>query len=513
MSAQSPHLLTPKAARNNNNHIANSAMSGTPQPHPRRASKKSNTPQSKNSALLNTPPSSPPGHMSPAGAGAMTDSSVNVQSKKRPPRSGKKPQPRNVNGNSSGPYQNGHKHSNSQSGAATPAKDSAVAYAGPTFHASPAPSALPIPSFFSKSLPESELAPHLETDSDTADMEADLETTPSKPRTARSQPTKPSQASHQPSPLDFLFQAAVQARASNTMGSPEASTRMRSPQTDSKVLRSHSNHTAGGMFSMELETDRARASPIGPSFAPSYQDRMNALRSASSPTHSPSPAPAAPSGDQYRATTEQLKHMLLNPRPQEPPASTNSPPIKPTRDFGAASPVRPNINASVPHYATPMRAYSGPPQPSHADGHGHTASPAANPYVYGPGSQPLRNTNSPLRREVPVANGYGSIYGNGANSSFYSNIHSSGYSSPAPYANHTFAATAPAAVPYQNNFVSPQPQYHQAAFPLTNSSSSTSRPVDTKKMEDDLRRILKLDAAATTAPSLPSTNLQSSFAA
>jgi hypothetical protein len=236
----------------------------------------------------------------------MTDSSANVHSKKKPPRSGKKPQPRNGNGFSPAPNQNGHRHTNSQPSVATPqAKDSAAAYAGPTFHASPAPSALPIPSFFSKSFPESDLAPTLETDSDNAEMEPDLEATPSKPRPARPQPAAATQAS-QPSPLDFLFKAAVQARKPNTTGSPEAATRVRSPQTDSKVLRSNPNHTPGGMFPMDLETERARASPIGPSFAPSYQDRMNALRSSSSPSQSPSPAPGATSEDQNRIKTEQL---------------------------------------------------------------------------------------------------------------------------------------------------------------------------------------------------------------
>jgi hypothetical protein len=47
-------------------------------------------------------------------------------------------------------------HSGPQSSVTKPTMTPAVAaYAGPTFHASPAPSALPIPSFFSKSVPES----------------------------------------------------------------------------------------------------------------------------------------------------------------------------------------------------------------------------------------------------------------------------------------------------------------------------------------------------------------------
>lgn len=513
MSTQSPHLPTPKGPRNNNNNANNNNNNN----NHRKPSKKMNTPHTQNSTFLSTPPSSPPRNMSPAGV--TTDSSVNVQNKKKPPRSGKKPQPRNANGVSPAPNQNGHRHTNSQPSVATPAKDSSAAYAGPTFHASPAPSALPIPSFFSKSFPESDLAPTLETDSDNAEMEPDLETTPSKPRAARPQTAAVTQPV-QPSPLDFLFKAAVQARTSNTMSSPEAAARVRSPQTDSKVLRSNPNHTPGGMFPMDLETERARASPIGPSFAPSYQDRMNALRSSSSPSQSPSPALGA-TEDQNRLKTEQLKYMLLNPRPQEPPSSTSPPAQTQPGNYGAHNPLRPNINSTVPHYATPIRTYSGPPAqgyspvgPSHSGhidtNHHNNAGRPSYPYTHANGSQPFRNTNSPLRREVPRVNGYTNGDGNG----YYSNGHSSGQSSPAPYGNNHYAATAPAPVPHQAGFVSPQPQYTQAAFPLpTNSSSpATSQPIDTKKMEDDLRRILKLDAAQAPGPGLPSSGMQSSFA-
>jgi hypothetical protein len=520
MSTQTPHDPTPKGARNNNN-TANTN-------NHRKPSKKMTTPHTQHPAMLSTPPSSPPRNMSPAGI--MTDSSVNVHSKKKPPRSGKKPQPRNANGVSPAPiqngHQNGHRHTNSQPSVATPqAKDNAAAYAGPTFHASPAPSALPIPSFFSKSFPESDLAPTLETDSDSAEMEPDLETTPSKPRSARPHTVATTQEA-QPTPLDFLFKAAVQARTANTMNSPEPAPRVHSPQTDSQKLQALSKHTPGGMFPMDLESERARASPIGPSFAPSFQDRLNAFRSSSSPSQSPSPAPAITTQEQNRMKTEQLKYMLLNPRPQEPPSSSSSPPAQAQLGNYGGHATRPNINATVPHYATPVRTSSGPPavlshgyspagppQPGHTNNnnnHRNIAGHPSYPYTHANGSQPLRNANSPLRREVSGSNGYSNGYENG----HYSNGYPSGHSSPAPYGNNHYAATAPAPIPQRSGFVSPQPQYTQAAFALpTNSPSpSTSRPVDTKKMEDDLRRILKLDAAQAPGPGLPSSGMQRSFA-
>jgi hypothetical protein len=221
--------------------------------------------------------------------------------------------------------------------------------------------------------------------------------------------------------------------------------------------------------------------------------------------------------------TEQLKYMLLNPRPQEPPSSSTSPPAQAQLgNYRAPHTTRPNINATVPHYATPMRTSSGPPavlshgyspagplQPGRIDNNHHHGHPSY-PYTHANGSQPFRNANSPLRREVSGNNGYSNGYGNG----YYSNGYPSGQSSPAPYGNNHYAATAPAPVPQQSGFVSPQPQYTQAAFalPINSPTPSTSRPADTKKMEDDLRRILKLDAAQAPGPGLPSSGMQGSFA-
>ncbi|KAI1000053.1 hypothetical protein K3495_g8146 [Podosphaera aphanis] len=68
-----------------------------------------------------------------------------------------------------------------------------AAYAGPTFHASPAPSALPIPSFYSKSVPDS----HRLKGSKTL-INGQISTPPSAHR-------PPSQGLKQESPLDFFF--------------------------------------------------------------------------------------------------------------------------------------------------------------------------------------------------------------------------------------------------------------------------------------------------------------------
>lgn len=465
MSTQSPNPPTSKGSRNNRRAPKNNTTTTTP--------------STQKTTMLSTPPSSPPRNMSPGGVA--TDSSNNVHSKKKPPRSGKKPNQVNY----ASPAPNGHRHTSSQPSNTAPQVNGSAAYAGPTFHASPAPSALPIPSFFSKSFPESDLAPTLETDSDNADMDADMETTPSKPR-ARPQPMGDEPRG---TPLDFLFKAAVQAKAKNTnsnsLDSPEPTTRPRSPYTDSKILPSKPDSAQSGVFPFEMETSNyARSSQIGPSFAPSYQDRMNALRPSSSPSQSPDMTE-----EQRRIKTAELKQLLLNPRPQKPPASV-SPPCGQAENYGP----RPNINSTVPHYATPTRTASGPPV-TFSQGYPIQQQPMPNsagrpsvPYPYVNGPQQYRsNTHSPLRREVPTTHPH----------------HSVG-SSPSPYRGR-YGANMP---DQQPDFVSPQSQDNSAAFSMPTDSPSNS---DTKKMEDDLRRILKLDAGPP--PRIPSSGMQRSFAA
>lgn len=472
MSTQIPQPLTPRGPRNN-----------------RRPQKKNTTPQVPKTAMLSTPPSSPPRHMSPAGVA--TEPSNNVQSKKKPPRSGKKPN--QGAGNRASPAPNGHRHTSSQPSNGTPMKDNA-AYAGPTFHASPAPSALPIPSFFSKSFPESDLAPTLETDSEDAETEQDLDVTPSKPR-ARPPPPQPSRATAngaEPSPLDFLFKAAVEARNSNAMHSPEPTARMRSPQTDSKVSYPKPYTAPGDVFAFEMGSPHQARPPIDPAFAPSYQDRMDAFRSSSSPAQSSTAMDA-----ERRAKNEELKHMLLNPRPQKPPGSISPP--APSQN-GPYAP-RPNINSNVSHYATPTRTHSGPSVPLSHGFHGQQQ-----PVLNGAGRPPVsysyanfeqyRNSGSPLSREVPP------------------NANHSTRSSPSPYGYHMPNAQVSMQQP---NFASPQPQYGTASFDMPTKSPSPSRTMDanTNQMADTLKRMLNISVAPSpsSASGIPPAGYHRSFAA
>ncbi|KAL4902440.1 hypothetical protein BDW74DRAFT_64074 [Aspergillus multicolor] len=466
MSTQSPTPLTPKGPRNN-----------------RRNQKRFTAPSAHHVSTLATPPSSPPRAVSPREAA--TDSSGTIAfSKKKGTRSAKKPH----DGSKTSPVnRSGHRHTSSQTNntIATPQLKE-THYAGPTFHASPAPSALPIPSFFSKSLPESDLAPTLEQDSDHFDADADFANTPSKPK------LRPhvSQEPRESTPLDFLFKAAVEARKAPAQQSPERSPRVRSPQTDSKAMQHRKlDNDTSGMFTLEMGGSDSHQAQIGPSFAPSYKDRMNALRSASSP----SPRLQDLDENQRKAKTEALKNLLLNPRPQRPSSISQL-----NHDHFSQKHERPFISPMVPHFATPLRTSSGPPVMTSCGD-----LPSQGPHPSGictrSGTHHVQ-PDSPQRQPLqdPTTFGNRVLASNPGNAPITSR-QSSGSPSLA----------------YSSSKLSAH-QQHSKRYPTLDSKPSfqnisgnaNSPNVDTKKMEDDLRRILKLDVN----PGIPSSGIQSSLA-
>ncbi|KAL4974311.1 hypothetical protein BDW66DRAFT_89886 [Aspergillus desertorum] len=465
MSTQSPTPLTPKGLRNN-----------------RRNQKRITTPSAQNVSTLATPPSSPPKAVSPREAATDSSSAITF-SKKKGNRSAKKPRDASRTSPVNKP---GHRHTSSQSTnnfATSHVKD--THYAGPTFHASPAPSALPIPSFFSKSFPESDLAPAFEQDSDNLDVGDDLQNTPSKPK-SRPLPHEEREST----PLDFLFKAAVEAKMSRPQRSPDRSPRFRSPQTDVKAMQHRKlNNDNAGMFHLEMGAPDLNQPQIGPSFAPSYKDRMNALRSASSP----SPNLQDLDENERKAKTEALKSLLLNPRPQRPSLMSQS-----HHDQFNQKPERPVLSPMVPHFATPLRTSSGPPVMTPNDdllGKGSSCSKV------GPRPDTDDIHLNTLQRQYLQGS---TNLGNGVLASNPGNAPSTPRQ----------ACGSPSRV-YPLKMPAPQQDFscHSALDSKscnfrTPAANASSPVVDTKKMEDDLRRILKLDVN----PSIPSSGIQSSLA-
>jgi len=440
--------------------------------NPKRQQKRNNTPASQaKTVMLSTPPSSPPRVASPndsfaTGTPAVYNGEHNGSRKKNDNRSGKKSRENTRPANPA--YNNGvnHRHTSSQPSIASPPqlKDSPH-YAGPTFHASPAPSALPMPSFFSKSVPDSSLSTSLELD-DELDEESALELTPSKPKASASR------VNHEPSPLDFLFKAAIDARVKSQQ-SPEAVSKSTvSSSTDVSSTSQRQEPSSSGIFSLELDGSD-RSTPTHSTPVSSYKQKMNALTAIGTSQPSTTDLDDA----QRKIKTEELKHLLLNPRPQRP-ASASPHPKGPAHGYFP--------NGGVGYTANMQQhANSGPPTPVSFNGHV--------PQTTG---RPGNSYRSPPQAYAENVNPF----------AFHRDA--SPYVSPVNAARPNHYGP-PFQSPYRN--VQSSQRYHSPS-PFTTGLQSTPPPrqpeSDTKKMEDDLRRILKLDIT----PSMQPNGVQSSLA-
>jgi hypothetical protein len=145
---------------------------------------------------------------------------------------------------------------------ATPAKIQA-AYAGPTFHASPAPSALPIPKFLSRSVPAKTRAgpptPPPEDSSDSA--------SPS-PSASPSRAPVAAPPRNEQSPLDLLFKADAAERAKGNHGRPLSHGPFNPVDAARPQHFKHdSYHSMNGVFPIELDGESKHAHMSPPSVA------------------------------------------------------------------------------------------------------------------------------------------------------------------------------------------------------------------------------------------------------
>lgn len=233
--------------------------------------------------------------------------------------------------------------------AATPIKQ--MAYAGPTFHASPAPSALPMPKFFSKSVPNAASSSTLQ-----ARLNASPSHTPASP-SPQSGTTTPLR--REESPLDLLFNAhrAEQAKHSLASPRPAAST---SAQSD----RSRGQASTGKqIFLMELDG-------AGDGFNPSLEQSVAFKERFGTPKQTPQAekTPTSISSDeQERITKSMALKNLLNVQSDVHPSPPPLPPPPPLEHTGTmrqstfvdAKRVRPDTGLpQAGQYASPS------PQPS-----------------------------------------------------------------------------------------------------------------------------------------------------
>ncbi|KAL5425120.1 hypothetical protein PMIN04_002783 [Paraphaeosphaeria minitans] len=145
---------------------------------------------------------------------------------------------------------------------ATPAKTQG-AYAGPTFHASPAPSALPIPKFLSKSVPpKTHTGPPTPPPEEGSDSGSSLSPSPS-----RGAPIPIPSRSAQNSPLDLLFKADRAERARNVNYSVSSASFPNVPPGGGRPqhLKHDSFGSLNAPFPIELEASiqHAHSPPAG----------------------------------------------------------------------------------------------------------------------------------------------------------------------------------------------------------------------------------------------------------
>lgn len=341
------------------------------------------------------------------------------------------------------------------------------AYAGPTFHASPAASSLPIPKFFSRSVPNvdktSSLKSMMEQDATESTSESD-----SSPFMENSRPTQEGQA-REGTPLDIFFQADRDAKAKAQSGSPAVSNGVRSESQND--VRHHSRQptdsSSGGMFSLDMDGAPAE---IG--------DTKN-----DNETSTPAPqtmTEAEHKAEQRKAQTLQLKKLLYSPESER---SLSSSPYSGTPSKVPASPSpRTTRRDGSPGLVS---------DPTSRDQQRHAALLAlAQKQISGPstniGSATQRPPSSNLWKEVSVHNSPGvqSLELPATPTQSRAQMIST------PINNHT--------PQQQNGYASPFAPFSSAftppAKPPSGFQSTPSRHSrDAKSIEDDLRRILKLD--------------------
>ncbi|KAF7957412.1 hypothetical protein EAE96_002997 [Botrytis aclada] len=350
----------------------------------------------------------------------------------------------------------------------------AQVYAGPTFHASPAPSALPMPSFFSKSVPES---PAIRTGSAIKEPDSSADESSQTPSSAQIF----RDVSHrEESPLDLFFKAdkrekaeKIRARStnSNATGSAgpfnppiESPGNTRTPSQPNSQYRNKnipaSRGSASSMFSMEEDGSNSPGLPLGPAFSTPYNERIMKALKNSGPSQPHQMSPGHPQSPLDKS--EQLKAYLFSESP-----STNG-------NLGPALSLTTNsaMSSHGGHSSPTGPRNSGPPG----------RSPQANYKFRGDsrssGEIP-KSARSGLRQEVSPAKTptrtpeRAHSYGPSQNlSQIYGNKLSAGNN-----LNNTTQVT----------HSSPVPQGSSGTLP------GTSNP-DFQGMENDLRRILRLDS-------------------
>ena len=392
------------------------------------------------------------------------------------------------------------------------------AYAGPTFHASPAASALPLPKFFSKSVPAAKKGPSLSAmmEKEAPEVSPELPSDENEVSPTFGKAHRVDENRHrEESPLDIFFQADRKekerqrsesaanisvASENNIHSSSALHPRPGSSLQSHKDVRHHSRNATGSslgeLFSFEIDNKAPKIinTQETSNGSPSFYD--NSIRPNSAPPDAAIPAKIEE--EQRKAKTLLLKRLLMSPQIQD--KTSSSPPSKTNSGDGGTSTWQqfphdqPSFNPSLSGSAT-ATATSVPSLHSTISGPDLkklAASPRQQDILAtkekSTGSPRPRPNSSNLRREVTLP------------------------TSPARADLSELPAT-PTQSRVSHRNLSPSPQIHvnrnaNGSIPtfypdfstskifhgMENASTQSPNSGNTaKSMEDDLRRILKLN--------------------
>lgn len=412
-----------------------------------------------------------------------------------------KTQNQRPNPSSSRSRPNGTPRVQSQTNIQTPGKSTASpshAYAGPTFHASPAPSSLPIPKFFqkqlSKSVPETNQIKGL-----AALMDSEVSEEAPSPESGEATPVgKKAEHLHQQareeSPLDIFFRAdreeKTRARLANITNYDHANTPKGgvsiehhvvrgTPSPVPEIARHHSQqHTCsstGGLFPIDLEQERPQARNSESTTLSVPHHRIDDLSRANSTPSNILTEASHEDIARRTARSAELMKLLGTEKPKKPPTPLQTPdPIstsatptsnsRPTREL--TGPFAPTPQPEVKVQILSRKAPASLPQLQKQFG----VSPSTN-------QSPRARPPSNLRQEVPLP------------SSPAQDVLQELPATPTPsrIANGSCVSDENHNL-LQNNIPSP---LHSSALPGVGSSQMPDPKFSS--MENDLRRILRLD--------------------
>lgn len=364
------------------------------------------------------------------------------------------------------------------------------AYAGPTFHSSPAASSLPLPSFYSKSLPTVTASPP-PASTFQLDGQANAEVSPPSTSTTQldGQASADSDAetlvpirsedsaikAREPSTLDFMFEAARRARSSPRGQSPDFRAGRLSPFDDAPKngSRTPGESSSDLVFPLELEGNGRRFLPIGPAFSTPYKERMEALRASKAQSVT---SPQTMDEKERKEKGDALKRLLINASPLRSPQRSD------TNNYFVDR--APESQTASQNYQL-RRHHSGPSTPYSGNLYASTT------------SQNLQNIQnmpaSTLERDLPIPRPI--------SSRLRREYQPDNQHSPAEL--DSGSATPPQMLTAQQDnrrSVTGQTVHNFAEcnpYSTTTSKMQASSSYSAQKLEDDLRRVLKLDLASS----------------